>query len=139
MNYLKKLSLVASAVVFSLSLAAMSASAQPGRARYEGNNGKHKGWTQGKHYGWDRNQSDRYDRRDRRSDRRYSRIRQSSGLWSSGRITPQEYRRLSRQKNRISRSENRYYRDGSLSYKENRKLDKQYDKYKRSVYKARRR
>lgn len=131
MNYLKKIGFVLSAAIFCLSLAALSASAQPGKAKYGGNNGKHKGWTQGRHNGWNRNQTIDWNRRG-------SYRRTNRGIFNN-RITWQEYRRLSRQKSRLGRTENRYYRDGVLSSKEQGKLDKKYGKYRRSVYKARRR
>lgn len=53
MNLLKKFGLSAAAIVFALSAFAVSGNAQPGRARWEGNNGRHLGWTRGRHRGWD--------------------------------------------------------------------------------------
>jgi hypothetical protein len=69
MNLLKKFGLTAAAGVFALTAFAVSSNAQPGRARWEGNNGRHLGWTQGRHRGWDRN--DRGWRRDRYARSRY--------------------------------------------------------------------
>lgn len=123
MKTLKKLGLIFTALVFCLSLAVTASYAQPGKAKWKGNNGKHKGWAKQQNQGIAYNsgyQNGRYyDRNGRR-------------------ITAQEYRRLQRQRSRIYRSRERYYRDGSLSYKERQKLGKQYSKYRRSVRKARR-
>ena len=118
MKTLKKLGLICSAMVFCLSLT-VSASYAQGK-------GKHKGWEKQEHQRvvdggptYSRYQNGRYyDRYGRR-------------------ITPQEYRRLQRQRSRISRSRDRFYRDGSLSDKERQKLAKQRSKYRRSVRKAR--
>src|SRR4051812_48465784 len=101
MDSLKKFGLILSAVVFCLSLLVMTATAQPGRARREGNNGKHKGWDKGNHYGW--------QKKDKWADRRINRG------YSSGQLSSGEYRRLQRRGNQLERLENRYRRDGSLS------------------------
>ena len=135
MKTLKKLGLIFMALVFCLSLAASAINAQPGRAKYSGNNGKHKGWTKGNPNGWEKRDNNWV----RTAGRDYQRYQNSRYYDRNGRrITPQEYRRLQRQRSRIYRSQNRYYRDGSLSYKEQQKLNKQYSKYRRSVRKARR-
>ena len=135
MKTLKKLGLIFTAIAFCLTLVVSVNYAQPGKAKYEGNNGKHKGWTKGKHKGWAKRDNNWV--RTVRSD--YQRYQNSRYYDRNGRrITPQEYRRLQRQQNRIYRSQNRYYRDGSLSYKEQQKLNKQYSKYRRSVRKAQR-
>jgi hypothetical protein len=54
------------------------------------------------------------------------------------RITPQEYRRLQRERYRIYRSTNRSYRDGYISEQERRRLERQRDRYRRHVYRDRR-
>jgi len=135
MKTLKKFGLFLTAIAFCLSLAVTASYAQPGKAKYEGNKGKHKGWTQGKHRGWDR----RDDNWVRTNGRDYRRQRDGRYYDRNGiRITPQERRRLERQQSRLGRLRDRFYRDGSLSNKEERKLDKKYTKYRRSIRKARR-
>ncbi len=135
MKILKKFGLLLSAIAFCLSLAVTASYAQPGKAKYEGNKGKHKGWTQGKHRGWDR----RDDNWVRTNGRDYRRQRDGRYYDRNGiRITPQERRRLERQQSRLGRLRDRFYRDGSLSNKEERKLDKKYTKYRRNIRKARR-
>jgi len=55
------------------------------------------------------------------------------------RISPQEARRLQRQRERLIRTRNRYYRnDGYVSDKERGKLQKKYYKYRRAVKRDRR-
>lgn len=54
-----------------------------------------------------------------------------------GRVTPQEQRRLARQRNRYGRLQNRVVRDGVITKQEVRKLDKRADKYNRRVNRAR--
>ncbi len=124
MKFVKKIGLILSAIVFCLSLAAASAYAQPGKARYEGNNGKHKGWEKGKHKGW--------QKRDKRSERRITRG------YNNGQINSSEYRRLQRRGNRLERVEDRYRRDGYLNTRERRKLNTKYSKYNRKINRARR-
>ena len=128
MKTLKKLGLIFSAIAFCLSIAVSASYAQPGKAKYEGNRGKHKGWEK---------QADR--RQAMRSGVDYRRYNQDGRYYdrSGRRITAQEYRRLQRQRSRISRSRDRFYRDGSLSDKERQKLAKQRSKFRRSVRKAR--
>ena len=135
MKTLKKIGLIFTTIAFCLSLTVMTSYAQPGKAKYSGNKGKHKGWTQGKHKGWNK----RDDKWIRTNGRDYRRNRDGRFYDRNGRrITPQEGRRLERQQSRIGRLQTRYYRDGSLSSKEQQKLDKKYSKYNRSVRKARR-
>jgi len=135
MKTLKKLGLIFSTIAFCMTLAVTASYAQPGKAKYKGNNGKHKGWTQGKNKGWDK----RDNKWVRNNGRDYRRYRDGRYYDRNGRrITPQERRRLERQQSRLGRLENRYYRDGSLSKKEQQKLDSKYSKYRRSVRKARR-
>ena len=79
---------------------------------------------------------------------RNRRIRQNRQVYSQGqiyrnqrnrRISPQEARRLERQRERLYRTRNRYYRnDGQISYKERQKLQKKYYKYRRNVRRDRR-
>ncbi len=67
---------------------------------------------QGNHYGWK-------NRRNR-----------------TATITPQERRRLMRQRNRIVTLQNRVNRDGIVTNKENRKVNKRINKYQKKVTKA---
>jgi len=124
MKIVKKIGFVLFAIAFCLSLSITSAYAQPGKARYEGNNGKHKGWVKGQHKGW--------RKRDSRSERRVYRG------YRSGQINSSEYRRLQRRGNRLERVEYRYRRDGSLNAKERRKLNTKYTKYNGKINRARR-
>ena len=111
MKLFKKLGLIFAAFAFCLTVAISSSYAQPGKAKYEGNKGKHRGWTQGKHYGW----NNRVNRR----------------------VNSREQRRIQNRQNQITRAENRFSRDGIISSKERRKLDKRYSKYYRTVRRAR--
>lgn len=123
MKSLKKLGLLFSAIVFCLSVSAASAYAQPGKAKYEGNRGKHKGWTIGKHKGW--------EKRDAAADRRLSRADRN------GRLSESERRRLTRRGSRLERLETRLNRDGSLSRRDRRTLNRKYTKYNRRITRAR--
>jgi hypothetical protein len=109
MNYLKKLGLAFVAIAFFMSISVVSSYAQRYRDR---------SWENRDSY-WENNQYRRYRR--------------------GSRITPQEYRRLMRQRSRLSRRANRYYsNDGYLSYRERRKLARKYYQYRRNVYRDRR-
>ena len=109
MNYLKKLGLVCVAIAFLMSIAVVSSYGQRYRER--------RSWQERDNYG----QNYQY--------RRYRRSR----------ITPQEYRRLSRQRYRLTRRANRYYsNDGYLSYRERRNLSRKYYQYRRAVRRDRR-
>jgi hypothetical protein len=55
-----------------------------------------------------------------------------------GRLSPQEYRRLQRERYRIYRSTNRAYRDGYITDNERRRISRQRDRYRRHVYRDRR-
>lgn len=55
-----------------------------------------------------------------------------------GRISPQEYRRLSRQRYRLNRSRQRAYRDGYISPNERRRLYRQTYRYRQNVRRDRR-
>src|SRR5688572_31934664 len=84
MELIRRITLASIAIAFCLSLAVVAADAQPGRARWEGNRGQHRGWTMGRHRGWDNrgrrigwsdNYSSRYGRLSWRERRRLERIR----------------------------------------------------------------
>ena len=70
MKTLKKLGLIFSTIAFCMTLAVTASYAQPGKAKYKGNNGKHKGWTQGKNKGWDK-RDNKWVRNNGRDYRRY--------------------------------------------------------------------
>jgi len=109
MTYLKSLGLIAAAIAFLMSVSALSSSAQ---TYY-----RDRSWQNRGYYG----QNTQY--------RRYRR----------GRMTPQEYRRLARQRTRLYRPTNRYYRNyGYLSYWERRRLARRYYQYRRNAYQTRR-
>lgn len=109
MNYLKKIGLACAAIAFMMSISAVSSYGQRYRDR---------SWQNRDYY----NQNYQY--------RRYRR---------GSRITPQEYRRLARQRARLNRRTYRYYRnDGYLSSRERRRLARKYYQYRRNVYRARR-
>jgi hypothetical protein len=138
MKFLKTLSLTV-AVVVSLGLFAITSSAQPGHARWEGNNGRHLGWYKGRHRGWDRSwRDDDYYRRSRYryySYRNYypsyyptyrygttSSILNVLGLGGYG------YRNYG--------YNNRYYGGTYISSRERRKLWKRYEKNRRRNYRG---
>lgn len=129
MKTLKKLGLIFSAIAFCMSLLVASASAQPGKAKYEGNNGKHKGWTKGKHKGWEK-RDERWDRRDSRYDRRNDRN------YSRGRLSAEEYARLERQRTRLGRIADRYNSDGRINNREQSRIRRQYSRYNRRYRRA---
>jgi hypothetical protein len=54
MKLLKKISLAAFATCLLCIASSVPASAQHGRARWEGNSGRHLGWTMGRHNGWNK-------------------------------------------------------------------------------------
>jgi hypothetical protein len=60
-----------------------------------------------------------------------------NNTYRTGRITPQERRRLARERNRYYRTANRATRDGVITNKEARKLDRRAVKYSRRVNRAR--
>jgi len=108
MNLLRKLTLAAVAVVFCLGLFTVTTSAQ------------------GRHRGWSRHNNQVY-------------IQYGNPIWyQRGRLSPQEYRRLQRQRYHFYQSRNRAYRDGYINYNERRRLSRQYSKYRRNVYRDRR-
>lgn len=55
-----------------------------------------------------------------------------------GRISPQEYRRLSRQRAKINRSRQRAYRDGYINRNERRRITRQTKRYRQNVRRDRR-
>jgi hypothetical protein len=57
--------------------------------------------------------------------------------YRTARITPQEQRRLARERYRYGRLQNRVVRDGVITNKEARKLNRRADKYGRRVNRAR--
>ncbi|MEP6901148.1 MAG: hypothetical protein ABJA66_05320 [Actinomycetota bacterium] len=109
MNYLKKFGLALAAIVFLISISVISGNAQSYRNRE-----------------WQNRDNNRQN--------------QQSQRWRrNGRVTPQEYRQLSRERYRLNRRTNRYYQnDGYISNQERRKLAKKYYKYRRNVYRDRR-
>jgi hypothetical protein len=79
---------------------------------------------QGRHRGWTKN-------------RVY--IQYGNPVWQrrNARLSPQEYRRLQRERYRLYRSTNRAYRDGYINYNERRRLSRERDRYRRHVYRDR--
>lgn len=63
---------------------------------------------------------------------------QNRGNWRRSRISPQEYRRLSRQRSRLYRSRQRAYRDGYINGNERRRLYRQTQRYRQNVRRDRR-
>ncbi len=111
MKTMKKIGLMVSAFAFCLSVFAISGNAQTYQDRNWRNRQNRQVYSQGRVY---QNQRNR-------------------------RISPQEARRLERQRERLYRTRNRYYRnDGQISYKEQQKLQKKYYKYRRNVRRDRR-
>lgn len=130
MKTLKKFGLIFTALAFCLTLAVSASYAQPGRAKYSGNNGKHRGWTQGRHRGWDK-RDDRFERRNSRLDRRIDRS------YGSGKLSSAEYRRLERQRQRLDRRADRYENTGrGINNREQRRLNRQYNSYNRRYRRA---
>jgi len=122
MYFFKRVGLIFSAILFCLSILAITGNAQPGRARWEGNNGRHRGWENGN---W-------------RNGRGQERFRQSRS-WRYGRINPWEARNLRRERIRLIRTRNRFYRnDGYINYGERRRLAERYRHYRRDVRRDRR-
>jgi hypothetical protein len=109
MNLFRKLTLAVVAVVFCFGLFTVTTSAQ-GR-------GNHRGWS--KH--------------------NKVQIQYGNPVWNrrQARLSPQELRRLQRERYRIYRSTNRAYRDGSINSNERRRLSRQRDRFRRHVYRDR--
>ena len=127
MNWSKKIVLFTIAAAFIVGMFVISTNAQPGWARWEGNNGRHLGWSNGRHRGW-RNRD-----RDWRDDdyRRYRRYRsRNSGVGILGSILGvSNYGYYNN-----GYSNNRYYRDDRRWEKERRKAWKRYQKAQRRSY-----
>jgi hypothetical protein len=135
MKLLKKLGLAFSAIAFLMSLAVMTTYAQPGKARYEGNRGKHRGWTIGKHRGWNRDRN--WERRDERWERRNDRLdRRNDRAYSRGRITAEELQRLERRRERLDSLADRYEDNGRINNREQRRLNRRYSTYNRRYRRA---
>ena len=74
---LKRIGLALGALVIFTGLFAAAGNAQPGKARWHGNNGRHTGWHRGNHNGWNKGRKSgwRWDRRHDRDDHRGRRDR----------------------------------------------------------------
>jgi hypothetical protein len=130
MKSLKKLTLIFIAVAFCLSLSVVTSMAQPGKAKYKGNNGNHYGWEKGKHKGWNKGKKKGWENRDDRWDRNDDRLeRRTNRNYRRGRISEDEYRRLQRRQNRINRIRDRYDDDGVINNREQRRLRNRYGNY----------
>lgn len=69
-----------------------------------------------------------------------SRTNQGNYGWRNNRnrtVTPQEQRRLARERVRLSRYGNRAVRDGRITNREARKLNRKVNRYERRVHRAR--
>ena len=136
MSYLRKFGVIFMTIAFCLSLAVITSYAQPGNARWSGNNGRHRGWTQGRRNGWDNGRKTGWRNRSI-----YQQQSSRNIYWQQnryGRLSPSEYWRLQRQRSRIYRNTNRYYSDGYLNSSERRRLQRQQYRYRRNVYRDRR-
>ena len=110
MNYLKRLGLAFATAAFLMSISVVTSYAQRSYSERS---------YQDRDSYWQNNQYRRYRR--------------------GSRITPQEYRRLMRQRARLNRRAYRYYsNDGYLSSRERRRLARKYYQYRRNVYRDRR-
>ena len=118
MDLIRRLTLSVVGLAFCLSLAVVSSNAQPGRARWDGNRGQHRGWTQGRHRGWSNRGrrigwDDNYDNRYRR-------------------LSWRERRRLARIRARMLNNRNRYYENGySTPWERRRSINRSY-RYRRN-------
>ncbi|HEX6125603.1 MAG TPA: hypothetical protein VFZ23_09560 [Pyrinomonadaceae bacterium] len=119
MALIRRIIVAALGLAFCLTLSVATSNAQPGRARWEGNRGLHRGWTQGRHRGWN-NRGRRIGRYDYGS-----------------RLSWWERRRLARQRYRMYNARNRYYRDGYLSPWERRRLRSRAYRYRQNSYRYR--
>jgi hypothetical protein len=133
MKFIKKLGVIFAAIAFCLSLTVATSYAQPGKAGWKNNNGKHKGWYKGQRNGWNKgrktgwlNRTGILSQQDWRNNRTTRRTR-------TGRLTSQELRQLQRRQTLLNRTRNRYYSDGYLTNRESRKLNKRTNKYQRRV------
>lgn len=128
MNYLKKISLTFVGIAFCLSLFVISSYAQYGRSgSYQNRNG----YRQQQQY---RSRISRQQTQNRYYQNRYYQNR----YYGYGRITPQEARRLQRQRQRLYNTTRRIYRDGYVNSREQNRLQRRYNRYRRNVYRDRR-
>lgn len=118
MKLIKTLGLSIIIGAFFVGITVTSNYAQSSRTRWDRNQGNQRSWNRSNNNRWNRNQS--------------WRSRQN------GRISSREYYRLQRQRARIYNSRSRYYRDGNLNSRERNRLGRQYQQYRRNVYRARR-
>lgn len=80
---------------------------------------------------WSRNRNRSFGNQNRQYPNRQWQQRRS-------RISPQEYRRLSRQRSRIYQSRQRAYRDGNINRNERRRIIRQTQRYRQNVRRDRR-
>jgi hypothetical protein len=135
MSYLKKFGLVVSAIAFCLSLYVATVDAQWRQNRNWENRNRSVYSQRNDNRRWNRNRSIY------QQNRYIYRQQNRNVYWQQnryGRINPQEYRRLQRQRSRIYRNVYRYSSDGYLSDRERRRLQRQQYRYRRSVYRDRR-
>lgn len=121
MKLFKTLSLGVFVAAMMIAFSITSTYAQPGKARWGGNQGKHRGWERGNHEGWETGRKTGWNRN-----------------YRQGRISDRERDRLRRQREKIYNSRNRYFRDGYLNNNERRRLSNKVTKYRRNVYRDRR-
>lgn len=67
----------------------------------------------------------------------YTTTTRRNNRYRTNRVTPQERRRLARERNRYIRLRNRTTRDGVITRRESRKLDRRAHKYNRDIRRAR--
>ncbi len=118
MKLFRRLTIALLALALCLSLVVISTTAQPGRARWEGNNGRHRGWSSGRHRGW----SNR-GRRIGWNDDYYSGYR---------RLSWRERRRLARM--RMYNRRNAYYGNSYYDSWERRRARYRANRYRNSLY-----
>ena len=118
MTLIRRIIVAGICLTFGMTLFVATTYAQPGRARWEGNRGLHRGWTQGRHRGWD------------------NRGRRSS--YYGRRLSWRERRRLARLRYRMYNTRNRYYRDGYISSWERRRMRDRAYRYRNNAYRYRR-
>ncbi|HEX8287620.1 MAG TPA: hypothetical protein VF556_06490 [Pyrinomonadaceae bacterium] len=133
MNYLKKIGPAIVGIAFCLCLFSVAGYAQYGRSGSYQNRDYYR--QQQQYRNWVRQQriQNRYNQ-NRYYQNRYNQNR----YYGNGRISPQEARRLYRQRQRLYNTTSRFYRDGYLNSREQRKLQKRYNKYRRNAYRDRR-
>jgi hypothetical protein len=67
----------------------------------------------------------------------YTPVRRAYGVRRQSRLTPQEQRRLARQRTRLYRQSDRITRDGVVTRQEYRRINRSTNKYNRKVRRAR--